>query len=161
MRAIKEQSQEQRAELQGKQATEENISKGENTQRRKRRSEGLIISGLRGLLESQTYEMSVSEEFNSRKTYNSSKSNKRVNRLASKLGDQLPEKWTHPSHRKNIRHGSEGPFEDKLEVKELVGGEAKMGQARGHSSSTRSTRSDESSCSHYGSVDQHSNKSMP
>lgn len=157
-RAIKEAKEDKKEsnEHSGREGMRERSAEGETI--RRKRTEGFLISGLRGLLESQTYEMSGSEEFAARKTYRNSKSNT-ASRLASKLVDKMPEKWT-PSHKDNVtqshsRQDRDGSIKDMLEVKELVGG-AKEGRPRGQSSSSGS---DVASRSCYGSVGKHSSSS--
>lgn len=146
-RAVKKEVDEEEAgnKLQRKEEAKKEKVKAGNRYRRK--IEGSVISGLRGLLESQTYEMSGSEEVAARKVHGASNSK---TRLASRLvGKKLTGKWT-GSHKDDSR-GSEGSFEDMLEEQELVGG-AKEGQAKGLSSSSGS---ETASRSRYGSVEKH------
>ena len=102
---------------------------------RTKRKDGVVISGLRGLLESQTYEMSESGDATDRR-----RSKTPLGRLASKLAEQLPEKWSRP------QNGNEDySVDDMLEEVGLV---EETKERRSHSSSNGSD-----SASGYGSVE--------
>ena len=108
-------------------------------------SEGSIFRGLRGLLESQTYEMSEGGEVAERHQRRSNNPQATVSRIASKLTDKLPELSKPKTSQSSESH------DNILEQKELVGG-PRNGHVVGRTGSSGS----DSTKSQYGSIEKHS-----
>ena len=128
--------------------------------KREEESEGRIFKGLRGLLESQTYELSEGGEVTARHQKRASNPQvATVSRIASRLADKLP--GPVPDQTKSrITRSSESreemDYDSKLEAKELMA-EARGGPGGGGGvGRTSSSGSDSTTLSRYGSISKHS-----
>ncbi len=118
---------------------------------KRERSEGSIFRGLRGLLESQTYEMSEGGEVVARHEKRASAKNQpTVSRIASKLVDQLPQQ-VKPKPKTGRGTGDFPCDGHQQEVKELMGGGPKSHVVV--TGRTSSSGSESTMRSNYGSID--------